>query len=73
MDISGTKNKKDNSLYDTLLAMHFSNKLLTSVIADIKIELKELQRNKRSIEKKLALGQKEYVSINGREANFKRR
>ena len=61
---------RDTLLVDTLLQMNYSSNLLGDYIGDMKIELKEAQRIKRSIEKKLLKGKVEYKRLHGKEVNL---
>lgn len=62
---------RDDQLHDTLLTLAFSEQLIDGIISDTKIELKEMQRIKKSIVKKLQKGQEFYKKKHGREAVLK--
>ncbi len=65
------KFNRDNMLYDTLLTLEFSRQLIEQNINDTKIELKEMQRIKRAIEKRLLKGKEWYKEKHGMEPRLK--
>jgi hypothetical protein len=61
---------RDDSLFDALLTMTYTSELITDQIHDIKIELKDAQRIKKSIDKRLIKGKEFYKKKHGREAKL---
>jgi hypothetical protein len=65
------KFNSDDFLHDTLLTMAFAEQLIDNIIHDTKIELKEIQRIKRSIAKNMSKGKAFYKEKHGRGVRLK--
>lgn len=58
---------RDDKLFDTLLTMSYTSELISDQIKDMEVELKDMRRIKKSLDKRFIKGKEFYKKKNGRE------